>query len=227
MESFPEKFAPALATSYKWLSTNNVPISKAITDKYITFFGKYKPHKSHKIEDLRILFKFCRVIQAPVEWIKHMKDPQFLMAETAVLTGCCTVTRLLFECKKHYSHEYFALIDYIMEQSRLTAPSVGGFVKMIKVEVLIIDYSWKYTFQRYASTENTYNKSKTMKIGGQILGVLTKPLACSLVMDIVELAITLNRCEEIKVVLKSNVPFTNIKEFKELLDLQLQKEELK
>ena len=219
MESFPEKFAPALAATYKWLSTNNVSISKAISDKYITFFEKYKPHKSHNIEDLRILFKFCRAIQAPVEWIKYMKDPQFLMAEAAVLTGCCTASRLLFECRRHYSHEYFAVIDYIMEQSRLTVPSVDGFVKMIKVEALIIDHSWKDTFQRYASTENTYTKSKTMKIGGQILGVLTKPLACSLVMDIVELAITLNKCEEIKTILKSNLVFTNIKEFKELLDL--------
>jgi hypothetical protein len=216
-----------LAATYKWLSTNNVPISKAITDKYITFFEKYKPHKSHNIEDLRILFKFCRDIQAPVEWIKHMKDPQFLMAETAVLTGCCTVSRLLFECRRQYSHEYFTLIDYIMEQSRLTAPSVDGFVKMIKIEALLIDRPWKETFQRYASTENTYTKSKTIKIGGQILGVLTIPTACSLVMEIVELAITLNRCEEIKAVLKSNLSFSSIHEFKELLDLQLQKEDLK
>jgi orotate phosphoribosyltransferase len=46
-------------------------------------------------------------------------------------------------------------------------------------------------------------------------------------MEIVELAITLNRCEEIKAVLKSNLPFSSIHEFKELLNLQSQKEELK
>ena len=85
---------------------------------------------------------------------------------------------------------------------------------MIKIEALVIDRPWKDTFQRYASTENTYTKSKTIKIGGQILGVLTKLTACSLVMEIVELAITLNRCEEIKAVLKSNLIFDNIEEFK-------------
>jgi hypothetical protein len=43
-------------------------------------------------------------------------------------------------------------------------------------------------------------------------------------MDIVELAITLNRCEEIKNVLKSEHNFANIKEFKDLLNFQLEKE---
>jgi hypothetical protein len=66
MESFPKRFAPALAVVYKWLSKNNVSISKVITDKYIIFFDKYKPHSSHNIEDLRTLFTFCRAIQAPV-----------------------------------------------------------------------------------------------------------------------------------------------------------------
>jgi hypothetical protein len=33
-------------------------------------------------------------------------------------------------------------------------------------------------------------------------------------MEVVELAITLNRCEEIKAVLKSNLIFNNIEEFK-------------
>jgi len=56
MESFSKEFAPALAAAYKWLSKNNVPISKVITDKYMIFFDKYKPHKSHNIEDLRTLF---------------------------------------------------------------------------------------------------------------------------------------------------------------------------
>jgi hypothetical protein len=42
-------------------------------------------------------------------------------------------------------------------------------------------------------------------------------------MDIVEVAIALNKCEEIKTVLKSEQHFTNIKEFKGLLNLQLKK----
>jgi hypothetical protein len=38
-------------------------------------------------------------------------------------------------------------------------------------------------------------------------------------MDVVELAITLNRCEEIKTIFKLEQNFTNIKEFRSLLDL--------
>ena len=44
-------------------------------------------------------------------------------------------------------------------------------------------------------------------------------------MNIVELAITLNKCEEIKAVLKSGQAFNNIEEFKALMNLWL--EELK
>jgi hypothetical protein len=95
-----------------------------------------------------------------------MKDPQFLVAETAVLTGCCTAARLMFECKNHYSHEYFNVVDYIMEKSRLTLPNVDGFVRMIKVQNLTIDKPWKDIFLHYARTENTYTKSKLMGIGG-------------------------------------------------------------
>jgi hypothetical protein len=43
--------------------------------------------------------------------------------------------------------------------------------------------------------------------------MLTKPVDCSLIMDVVELAINMNKCEEIKTVLKSELPFTNISEF--------------
>jgi hypothetical protein len=46
-------------------------------------------------------------------------------------------------------------------------------------------------------------------------------------MGIVELAITLNRCEEIKTILKLEQNFTNIEEFRDLLNLQLEKEQLK
>jgi len=42
-------------------------------------------------------------------------------------------------------------------------------------------------------------------------------------MDIVELAITLNKCEEIKTILKSEQTFSNIEEFKVLMNLQLEK----
>jgi hypothetical protein len=46
-------------------------------------------------------------------------------------------------------------------------------------------------------------------------------------MDIVELAITMNKCEEIKTVLKSGQAFSSIEEFKVLMNLRLEKEELK
>jgi hypothetical protein len=57
------------------------------------------------------------------------------MGEKAVLTGCCTSLRLLFECKTHYSHEYFALVDYVIG-SKLAGPSVDGFVKMLKLNTV-------------------------------------------------------------------------------------------
>ena len=98
---------------------------------------------------------------------------------------------------------------------------------MIKVQNVFVNMPWIKFFEQYAGIENTYHKSKVMRIGAQVLGVIVKPAACSLIMDIVELAITLNRCEEIKIVLKSNLIFSTIEEFKELLQLQLQKEELK
>jgi len=44
-------------------------------------------------------------------------------------------------------------------------------------------------------------------------------------MNIVELAITLNKCEEIKAVLKSRQTFSSFEEFKSLMNLWL--EELK
>jgi hypothetical protein len=44
-------------------------------------------------------------------------------------------------------------------------------------------------------TENVHSKHRVIKIGGQILGTLTKPVNCSLIMDIVELAIKWNKCE--------------------------------
>jgi hypothetical protein len=91
---------------------------------------------------MRILFKFCRKIKAPVGWIKKVKDPQLLVADVAAIKGCCTTARLLFECQDHYSHEYFDFVDYVMENSMLTNPSVSGFVQMIKMKAIIIDKHW-------------------------------------------------------------------------------------
>ena len=95
--------------------------------EYIRFFQIFKPHRSHTIQDLRILYKFCRIIKGSVNWIKKVKDPQLLVADVAALKGCCTVSRLLFECQQHYSHEYFDMVDYVMENSPLTIPNVQGF----------------------------------------------------------------------------------------------------
>jgi hypothetical protein len=67
--------------------------------------------------------------------LRLLKDPELLMGEKAVLTGCCTSLRLLFECKTYYSHEYFALVDYVIG-SKLAGPSVDGFVKMLKLNAV-------------------------------------------------------------------------------------------
>ena len=141
MKSYPSDFAPALALAYKWLNEHNFIITKAVTSQYARFFEKYKPHKRHSLTDLETLFKFCRVIKAPLNWLHLLKDPELLMGESAVLTGCCTSLRLLFECKAHYSHEYFTLVDYVIG-SKIAGPSVDGFVQMIKINTVEIDKPW-------------------------------------------------------------------------------------
>ena len=165
LSKFPDDFAPALAFTFKWLSNNGIIINKVITKEYLKFFQLFKPHRSHTIQDLRILYKFCRAIKGPVTWIKHVKDPQLLVADVAALKGCCTVARLLFECPLHYSHLYFDLVDYIMENAPLTITNVQGFVQMIKLPNVIIDTPWIEIFEKYAGIENVNHKSHTLKIG--------------------------------------------------------------
>ena len=70
LSKFPDDFAPALAFTFKWLSNNGIIINKVITKEYLKFFQLFKPHRSHTIQDLRILYKFCRAIKGPVKWIK-------------------------------------------------------------------------------------------------------------------------------------------------------------
>lgn len=93
-----------------------------LVEGYKKFFENYKGHKAKRrqekrehIEELRTLFRFCRKISASVNWIKHIPEPDLLMGEKALLMGCATSLRLLFECKRHYSHSYLELIDYIMD----------------------------------------------------------------------------------------------------------------
>lgn len=210
MKTIPTKFPAALAITYKWLSEHDEKIAPVIIEEYKKFFSIYTGHKAQKrqekrdhIEELRTLFKLCRKIDAPVNWIKYLPEPDLLMGEKALLMGCATSLRLLFECKRHYSHSYLELIDYIMDQARLAARNVEGFVLMLKVDAIAIDKPWIEIFQRYARIENTYNKYKVVKIGSQLLGVLTYSMPCSLLMDIVEVALKMNRCEEIKTILRS------------------------
>ena len=54
-----------------------------------------------------------------------------LAGENAAIVDCATNVKLLFDCKHRYSHEYFDLIEYIMENSRVVGPVVPGFVKFI------------------------------------------------------------------------------------------------
>ena len=46
-------------------------------------------------------------------------------------------------------------------------------------------------------------------------------------MDIVEFAIKINRCEEIKTILRNNQHFENIQHLEDLVKLQIEKDELK
>jgi len=98
------------------------------------------------------------MVKGPVNWIKYVKDPQLLVADIAALKGCCTVARLLFECQPHYSHLYFDLVDYVMENAPLTIPNVPGFVQMIKLPNVLIDTPWIEIFEKYAGIENVNHK---------------------------------------------------------------------
>ena len=68
------------------------------------------------------------------------------MGEEALLKGCTTVTRLLFECQKYYSHDYFKFIDYVIDKSNLTVPNIDGFSKLLKSQFVVVDASWKELF---------------------------------------------------------------------------------
>jgi len=105
------------------------------------------------------------MIKGPVHWIKLVKEPQLLVADVAALKGCCTVARLLFECPSHYSHLYFDLVDYIMENAPMTIPNVTGFVRMIKQQNVLVDTPWIELFEKYAGIENVHHKSPTLVAG--------------------------------------------------------------
>ena len=79
------------------------------------------------MEELRSLFRFCRKIKGEIDWLRYIQEPDLLMGEKALLMGCATSLRLLFECKTHYSHDYLNFIDYVMDNARLAAASVHGF----------------------------------------------------------------------------------------------------
>jgi hypothetical protein len=153
LKATPSKFSAALAIAYRWLSEHDEKIAPVIIEEYKVFFDTYKGHKAQKrqekrdhVEELRTLFKFCRTIEASVNWIKYLPEPDLLMGEKALLMGCATSLRLLFECKCHYSHSYLDLIDYILDQSRLAARSVDGFVLLLKFEAVVIDKPWVELF---------------------------------------------------------------------------------
>jgi hypothetical protein len=55
-----------------------------------------------------------------------------LTGKAPLRTGCTTAVRLLFECQRHYSQDYFDFIDYLIVEARIAAASVDGFVKLIK-----------------------------------------------------------------------------------------------
>ena len=77
---------------------------------------------------MKALFRFCRQLGAPTDWIKHVAEPDLLIGEKAAIVDCATNVKLLFDCKHRYSHEFFDLIDYIIDNARIVGPVVSGFV---------------------------------------------------------------------------------------------------
>ena len=51
-----------------------------------------------------------------------------LAGEKAAIVDCATNVKLLFDCKHRYSHEYFDLVEYIIDNARIVGPVVSGFV---------------------------------------------------------------------------------------------------
>lgn len=67
--------------------------------------------------------------------------------------------RLLFECQRHYSQDYFDFIDYVIAQARIAATRVDGFVKFIGNSFIQIDQPWKDILYKYSQTEGLYGKT--------------------------------------------------------------------
>ncbi len=95
---------------------------------------------------MRALFNFCRDIRASVEWIKYIKEPDLLAGDNAAIVECATNVRMLFECKHWYSHDYFDLIDHILDNSRFVSPVVSGFVQFVWFEKVLVDVPWLEVF---------------------------------------------------------------------------------
>ena len=91
-----------------------------------------------------------------------------------------------------------------MDHSRVVASNIPGFAKFVKFNCIIIDIPWIDVLQRYARAENTYSRKKVIHYGAQILGVVKFPASCSLIMDVIEEALKLNYCEDIKAVIINN-----------------------
>jgi len=62
-----------------------------------------------------------------------------LTGEAPILTNCCTAVRMLFECKKYYSLEFFDFIDYIIANANIAGAQVEGFTQLIKNKFIVPD----------------------------------------------------------------------------------------
>jgi hypothetical protein len=60
------------------------------------------------------MFALAKKIEAPLEWLKNVKDPFLLMSEIEQMCHCAHAIKAIFEAKKFYSWEYFKLTDYMI-----------------------------------------------------------------------------------------------------------------
>ena len=57
---------------------------------------------------------------------------------------------MLFECRDHYSLEYFDFIDYIIANANIAGAQVEGFTLLIKSKFVVPDQHWKELFYKYS-----------------------------------------------------------------------------
>jgi hypothetical protein len=75
------------------------------------FFVDFRVFPEHQTDDLRILFKLCRLIKGSIEWIKGCPNPYILFEDLASLKGAANAVEKLLKIKHRFDLEYFDFID--------------------------------------------------------------------------------------------------------------------